>query len=67
MTRRHRVHGIFKIGMASRDLDRTRERLERLGVPLRGGVVTEPDASMRSLQVEDPDGNLIQVFEPLDE
>jgi len=53
--------------MASRDLDRTRERLERLGVPLRGGVVTEPDASMRSLQVEDPDGNLIQVFEPLDE
>lgn len=30
------------------------------------GVVDEPDGSMRSAQVEDPDGNRIQLFEVLE-
>lgn len=63
--RRHLVHGVFKIGLLTPDLDRALEGLERLDVPLRGEVFTESDGTMRSLQVEDPDGNVIQVFELL--
>jgi catechol 2,3-dioxygenase-like lactoylglutathione lyase family enzyme len=63
--RRSLAHGVFKIGLLSADLDRTLERLSALGVPLRGIVFTEADGSMRSLQVEDPDGNVVQVFELL--
>lgn len=65
LERRFRVHGVFKVGFLVDDLDHIRERLVELDVPLRGDPFTEPDGSMRSLQIEDPDGNVIQLFEIL--
>ncbi len=62
---RYQVHGIFKIGVRVADLDLAIERLEELGVALRGEVITEEDGSMRFAQVEDLDGNIIQIFEEL--
>jgi catechol 2,3-dioxygenase-like lactoylglutathione lyase family enzyme len=64
---RYRLHGVFKIGLRVEDLAETEERLAALDVPLRGRVITEQDGSMRSLQVQDPDGNVLQVFEVLDD
>lgn len=64
--KRHQVHGVFKIGFLVASLDDALSRLERREVPLRGKVITEADGSMRSLQVEDPDGNVIQIFEILE-
>lgn len=65
--KRYLLHGVFKIGFRVENLSDTQARLKRLGVPLRGKVITESDGSMRSLQIEDPDGNVIQIFEILDE
>lgn len=65
VTRRFHLHGPFKIGFLVDDLDATIKRLAALEVPLRGRVVTERDGSFRSLQVEDPDGVVIQLFERL--
>jgi len=65
--RRFRLHGVFKVGFQVTDLDATVDRLEALGVELRGQVFTESDGSMRSLQVEDPDGNVLQLFELVDD
>lgn len=63
LAKRYLLHGVFKTGFKVKSLAATQARLKRLGVPLRGKVVTESDGSMRSLQVEDPDGNVIQIFE----
>ncbi len=63
--RRHEVHGVFKFGFLVADLDEMMDTLEREGVPPRGEVIVEPDGTLRSLQVEDPDGNVVQVFEHL--
>ncbi|MCH9647838.1 MAG: VOC family protein [Deltaproteobacteria bacterium] len=65
LKKRHQVHGVFKVGFLVASLDDALARLERLEVPLRGKVITEADGSLRSLQVEDPDGNVIQIFEIL--
>lgn len=66
LERRLLLHGVFKVGFRVGDLDEAIRRLEALGVELRGKVFTEPDGSFRSLQVEDPDGNVVQVFERLE-
>lgn len=63
LERRFLLHGVFKVGFLVEDLDQTIGRLEALGVELRGKVFTESDGSFRSLQVEDPDGNVIQIFQ----
>jgi catechol 2,3-dioxygenase-like lactoylglutathione lyase family enzyme len=65
LERRFLLHGVFKVGFLVEDLDEAIRRLEALEVELRGKVFTEPDGSFRSLQVEDPDGNVVQVFERL--
>jgi len=64
--RTYLVHGIFKFGFLVPDLDAVIARLEKLEVPLRGRVIEEGDGSFRSLQVVDPDGNFIQIFERLE-
>jgi catechol 2,3-dioxygenase-like lactoylglutathione lyase family enzyme len=66
LTRRYLIHGTFKVGLLVDDLDSTVARLGDLGVPLRGMVFEEPDGSFRSTQIEDPDGNILQLFERLD-
>lgn len=63
--RRFLLHGAFKVGFRVDALEATTLRLERLGVPLRGEVVTDSDGSMRSVQIEDPDANVVQLFEVL--
>lgn len=63
--RRFLLHGVFKVGFRVESLDRTVERLTELDVALRGEIVTESDGTMRSLQIEDPDGNVVQIFELL--
>lgn len=65
LERRFLLHGVFKVGFLVEDLDDAMRRLEGLEVQLRGKVFTEPDGGFRSLQVEDPDGNVVQVFERL--
>jgi len=59
------VRGVFKVGFRVASLDDMLARLKGQGVALRGDVVTEPDGSLRSAQVVDPDGNVIQIFERL--
>lgn len=66
LERRFLLHGVFKVGFLVEDLDDAIRRLEGLEVELRGKVFTEPDGGFRSLQVEDPDGNVVQVFERLE-
>lgn len=66
LEKRQLLYGVFKVGFEVADLDRALARLEALEVELRGGPITESDGSMRSAQVEDPDGNIIQLFEMLD-
>lgn len=63
VARRFHLRGVFKVGFEVDDLDRSVSRLGKLDVALRGDVVSEADGSMRSLQVEDPDGNVLQLFE----
>jgi catechol 2,3-dioxygenase-like lactoylglutathione lyase family enzyme len=65
--KRQNLHGVFKVGFEVDDLEAALERLARLDVELALGVVDEPDGSMRSAQVEDPDGNRIQLFEVLED
>jgi catechol 2,3-dioxygenase-like lactoylglutathione lyase family enzyme len=60
------LRGVFKSGAQVDDLDATVARLEHLGVPLRGKIVTESDSTLRSAQIEDPDGNIWQLFQILD-
>ena len=63
---RYQVHGVFKIGVRVVDLSSAIERMEQHGIALRGDVITEEDGSMRSAQIEDPDGTIIQLFEILE-
>lgn len=65
LTRPHLLYSIYKFGFLVDNLDSVLTQLEALEVPLRGSVFTEADGSMRSLQVKDPDGNVIQIFEIL--
>ncbi len=66
LNRRFLVQGVFKIGFHVDDLEVAQQRLATLGVDLRGRVIEEEDLGLRSLQIEDPDGNVIQLFAPLD-
>ncbi len=63
--KRHHLRGVFKTGFVVADLQAVVQRLESLEVKLRGTIVVERDRTMRSLQIEDPDGNVIQLFERL--
>lgn len=65
MAPRARLRGVFKMGFEVDDLERAMTQLEALGVPRRGRIITERDGSLRSAQVEDPDGNIVQLFEIL--
>lgn len=62
---RYLSYGVYKVGFEVKDLDTAISRLNSLQVELRGDVITEPNGSMRSVQVEDPDGNIIQLFQLL--
>lgn len=59
------LRGVFKTGLLVDDLESTLDRLGALNIPLRGIIFTEPDGTFRSAQIEDPDGNVIQLFERL--
>lgn len=53
---RNRIHLLVD------DLDREVARLRAAGVPLHGDVVSGPGG--RQILVADPDGNLVELFEP---
>jgi len=65
LERRTHIHGFFKAGVQVPSLDAAIATLEDLEIELRGRVITEDDGSMRSAQIEDPDGNVWQIFEDL--
>jgi catechol 2,3-dioxygenase-like lactoylglutathione lyase family enzyme len=67
LEKRQHIHGVFKVGFEVEDLDEAIAHLEALEVALRGILFTESDGSMRSAQILDPDGNIIQLFEILDQ
>ena len=58
-------HGLFKFGFLVADLDVYMARLAELDVPLRGEAFQEDDLGTRSVQIVDPDGNVLQIFERL--
>ncbi|MEM7051290.1 MAG: VOC family protein [Acidobacteriota bacterium] len=62
----YEVLGPFKIGFQVESLDRTLQLFEAQKVPLRGSVIAEDDLRLRSTQIVDPDGNVLQIFESLD-
>lgn len=53
---RNRIHLVVE------DLDVEVDRLRAAGVPLQGDVVSGPGG--RQVLVTDPDGNLVELFEP---
>lgn len=65
ISRRQFVHGVYKIGFLVEDLDQLIEHLTTLDIPLRSDPIEEPDGGLRSLQVTDPDGTIVQIFERL--
>lgn len=56
--------GWNRIHLVTDDLDGEVGRLEAEGVPLRNDVVSGPGG--RQVLVEDPSGNLVELFEPAD-
>jgi catechol-2,3-dioxygenase len=54
-------HVHFAMSTRAGTLDRLTERLTRMGVALRGPV--EHDGGDRSLYVEDPEGNVVEVWD----
>ena len=57
----HLIHGIFKLGFVTTDIDETFARLDGEGVSIFFPVVTASDGQ-RTFGVLDPDGNIIQFF-----
>lgn len=60
--RRQEAGGWNRIVLRVTDLAREIERLERAGVKFRNGMESGPGG--RQIQLEDPDGNPIELFEP---
>ena len=60
--RRQEAGGWNRIVLRVADLPREIERLERSGLKFRNGLESGPGG--RQIQIEDPDGNPIELFEP---
>ena len=60
--RRQEPGGWNRIVLRVRDLVREIDSLERAGLKLRNAIETGPGG--RQIQLEDPDGNPIELFEP---
>ena len=57
------IQGFTKIGFRIRDLDAYRQKLMDLKVEFFGDVYTDPVSHKRSFLIQDPENNLIQIFE----
>lgn len=57
----HEVHGIFKLGFTTANLEETFEFLNQAGVEVFSPLVTASDGN-RTFLVKDPEGNIIQFF-----
>ncbi|MEZ5464624.1 MAG: VOC family protein [Lysobacteraceae bacterium] len=66
-TRRYLRHGLFKVGYYVDDLDAEVERLGEHGARFRGRVVTDELLRARTILVLDPEGNIVQLFERLED
>lgn len=65
--RSYLVHGIFKVGFFVQDIDRAVAELETKGASFRGGIIDLPEQGIRMILVEDPEGNIVQLFEAIEE
>ena len=59
-----RARGFFKVGFGVPDVERVADRVET-DTGERPRVLAFPRFGVRIVQVRDPDGNLLQLFEPL--
>lgn len=57
----HEIHGIFKLGFITTDIEKTFELLAGDGVAIFFPIVTASDGS-RTFGIKDPEGNIIQFF-----
>ena len=58
------VRGYFKLGFRVADIDRLVDDLRQQGVVLFGEIFDDERFGARMVLIKDPDGNLIQLFEP---
>lgn len=63
IARGYDVHGVFKVGFFVEDIEAEIARLEALGVTFRGRLVEFPSHGVRTILVNDPEGNIVQLFE----
>lgn len=61
-TRPELFHGIFKVGFAVKNLDRTVDQLKERGVAIVLGPYPATDTQRANLVIKDNSGNLIQLF-----
>lgn len=66
MERRLLLHGVFKVGISVTDLDDVVRRMRGAGVTFRGEIVTDTDLRTRTILAVDPEGNIVQLFAPLE-
>jgi catechol 2,3-dioxygenase-like lactoylglutathione lyase family enzyme len=57
----HEVHGIFKLGFTTANIERAFEFLQSEGVEIFFPIATASDGS-RTFGIKDPEGNIIQFF-----
>lgn len=67
LAKKSQVQGFFKFGFKVRALDPLLARLKTAGVSFYGSAFDDPRFGMRTAIIKDPDGNLIQLFQPLEE
>ena len=57
----HQIHGIFKLGFSTTDLEQSFDVLQRAGVDVFFPIVSASDGT-RTFAIKDPEGNIVQFF-----
>lgn len=58
-----RLNGLFKIGFAVQNFEKTIKTLRQNHVKFQGDVVTDPITNQKMVIIRDPDDNRIQLFD----
>lgn len=62
---RAQAQGLVKAGLFVNDAEASRAALDAAGILLRGKLFEDPTFNSLSFQIEDPEGNVIQIFQRL--
>lgn len=65
IARSYFIHGIFKVGFFVEDIEHAIATLEKRGATFRGRLMEIREHGVRTILVEDPEGNTVQLFEAI--